>query len=343
MHSKGLATSAVSRSSVFQIHFFGLSKLVAVKSPAPECGRYALQYKYNIHMIVKKYYIYTARFIILILCLYLLYIFLPFDLDIESSVQSYPLYNNDDWLFHLLGVEWAIHAIIIFFLGILIWHNIFINVILGRNFFFGKFPRIILLKCFDYFWYTVGFISLLVTLIGLNAQEARLQWKYHATEKQRSWKTLSKDFKNYKAPCNIIINLPDNSEPKQDVLFFKKVCSAFDEKRNFSKIRKMCQSYESNAWGTTEGYAFYHSDNRPDNVTDALNFVDQICNTFQYIENEDKSISIYRQASNRIFSSPKKRNPAILIFFPLFVALRLVKTSSELVEAIKSHKKIKYK
>ncbi len=41
MHFKGLATSAVSRSSVFQINFRGLSKLVAVKPPAPECGRCA--------------------------------------------------------------------------------------------------------------------------------------------------------------------------------------------------------------------------------------------------------------------------------------------------------------
>ena len=41
MHFKGLATSAVFRSSVFQIYFLGLLKLVAVKSPAPECGRSA--------------------------------------------------------------------------------------------------------------------------------------------------------------------------------------------------------------------------------------------------------------------------------------------------------------
>jgi hypothetical protein len=40
MHFKGLATCAVFRSSGFQIYFLGSSKLVAVKPPAPECGRY---------------------------------------------------------------------------------------------------------------------------------------------------------------------------------------------------------------------------------------------------------------------------------------------------------------
>jgi hypothetical protein len=45
MHSKGLATTAVFRSLVFQVYFLGLSKLVAVNPPAPECGRYALKKK----------------------------------------------------------------------------------------------------------------------------------------------------------------------------------------------------------------------------------------------------------------------------------------------------------
>jgi hypothetical protein len=49
MHSKGLATSAVFRSSVFQIYFLGLSKLVAVKSPAPECGRWMQKNKGEHH------------------------------------------------------------------------------------------------------------------------------------------------------------------------------------------------------------------------------------------------------------------------------------------------------
>ena len=37
--AKGLATSAVFRSSVFQINFLGLAKFVAINSPAPESGR----------------------------------------------------------------------------------------------------------------------------------------------------------------------------------------------------------------------------------------------------------------------------------------------------------------
>jgi hypothetical protein len=44
MHSKGLAPTAVFRSSGFQIYFLGLSKLVAAKSPAPECGRYIFRH-----------------------------------------------------------------------------------------------------------------------------------------------------------------------------------------------------------------------------------------------------------------------------------------------------------
>jgi len=39
-HYRGLATSALFRGPVFKIHFLGLSKLVAVETPAPECGRY---------------------------------------------------------------------------------------------------------------------------------------------------------------------------------------------------------------------------------------------------------------------------------------------------------------
>ncbi len=39
MGCKGQATSAVFQSSVFQIYFGGLAKLVAVKPLAPEPGR----------------------------------------------------------------------------------------------------------------------------------------------------------------------------------------------------------------------------------------------------------------------------------------------------------------
>ena len=46
MHSKGLATSSVYRSSVFQMGVIGFAELVAVNPPAPECGRWDFKLDY---------------------------------------------------------------------------------------------------------------------------------------------------------------------------------------------------------------------------------------------------------------------------------------------------------
>jgi hypothetical protein len=276
---------------------------------------------------------------VLILCIYLLLNLLPFDLDIEYLVRYYSLNSEDQISSKILGFEWAILACSIFIIGTLFWHTVFLSVVRGNDFCFGKIPRIVLLKSFDYFWYTIGFSSIVLTIIGLNAEEAESFLEYHRAEYKWVHKVTIDAVKKRAEHCNEIEKSLDLHEPKADIAMFNNICKRSQETGKYSTLRKECAKVgDIWDWGSNDS-AYYNTEERPNSLTNALNHMDLICSGYGKLEDEKKQIKIYEHASNRIFNTTNKNNPAILLFLPLFISLRLVKTSSEFCEAIRDSKK----
>lgn len=256
---------------------------------------------------------------------------------VELWPYNYRWSDATSWERSVQGFEWALLALIVFFLGLVFWHALFYGLIKGEKKIFYLFHREIVIKLFDYVWYPAGLTSALLILIGLNAQSAERSYQSSLMELDEIRKIVREYMNESNESCIIIQASIDNYQPKVDIIEMSDICNTLQAKR-YRKVEKQC--YENNIgsdWGTNHS-AYDDDKDRPIELTSALNHIDTICSGLNEINDIEEASLLYKKAARRFFDNEEKRSPEWLIIFPLVVSLRLVKTTAELCSSIRDAK-----
>ena len=260
---------------------------------------------------------------------------MPGIIDMESGLIWYEFTEEDSFYYKLQGLEWPIFAMIIFIVSFVGLHALFWGGIRGRRI-FGLINRSIFLKTIDYIWYAVGLFSVLFVLASLNAREASM---YHANAQAEFDELLQSRLEylsNSEEECKAIVNADGLDEPEQEIAVFKSICLEIAEETLFAVDQHCFDSGKHWDWGQNHPTYSRH-ESRPDVLTDALNYFDVICSVIGRIEKVRLKITAYERASNKYFRNENKTYPVWLALFPIVVSLRLVKTSAEFSDALKTN------